>query len=446
MIQNASRRGTSVQITIENRDTGEAYPWPKGGHVTSEATRRVGGLLRTETRMGHELWESCPQGTAEEFEEHAARLLSDRTDVSGQDLRAADWRTLWSTLCDVENDEKGEKMAEKKTKETAAQRNKRLREEIAANIERVRSLAEAENIESTQKLSEETDALIAQLPARERNKLRQQLNEAGQAREKLPEKRKAEAPATLATQDFAAEVEDGEALMLRGRDLVVQAMRHSDEGASITKQAAEVLLDIRIKARDKDGNPDLALRAPGSRNAAMAVYDNAVKVVAKSTDWERFKLDKERSKVKRSVRYHLQNLMADYLKALAHDTEEAAAERERYKNILKDAAQEDVPKVLAEHYKVSLVAPLEKEKAKYHAALESGDRAKAQEIVQGSAAEEAGEDPDAMLRTTVKELKKSVKHADPETLEHASDEVKEALRKDLEAVVRRAREILAAIM
>src|SRR5690606_19244498 len=114
------------------------------------------------------------------------------------------------------------------------------------------------------------------------------------------------------------------------------------------------------------------------------------------------------------------NVRTRYLMELNDDPEE----RKRFSAILEASAEATPAEAIAKHYGLALNVP----------ELSSGGASKA--------IEPAGE----RLRTVTERLRKTISEVKPEDLASAPDDVKEAARKDLEALYERVKAMIAATL
>lgn len=62
-----------------------------------DTTSRIYALLLTDNPSAgnfSQMWESCSRASAEDFERDARRILGDKTEVTGHELRHANWAAL----------------------------------------------------------------------------------------------------------------------------------------------------------------------------------------------------------------------------------------------------------------------------------------------------------------------------------------------------------------
>jgi hypothetical protein len=231
----------------------------------------------------------------------------------------------------------------------------KLREEIDANIERMASLVEADNVDGAQELKKETDTLVAKLPARERNPLRQKMTAAVTVQE-VP------TPAVPAPSTEVATLPKDFTEIAGVNPLVDQAAAKVREAAATAygagKEIARMLLDIRLNI-PKDGVPDLQADLDQSKKASTAVYERVTKdLPEEGTDEAADVIRSGVDSVKKAAQNAMVDVRVEYLRALDHSPEEAA----RFVKIVKD--KEGKPsELVAKHFGITLQTRAEIAKA-----------------------------------------------------------------------------------
>lgn len=340
-----------------------------------------------------------------------------------------------ATITDTTNGE-APTMADKSP--TAAERHAATREEVTANIERVRSLAEAENTEGAKELSEVTDKLIASLPAKERMKLRAELTEAGQAKPQVPAT--TGTVATLATEDYTA-VEGAVELRDLGAAKVTESVNLHIKGTHTAKEVAAVVLDIRRRMTNKDGHPDLT----GRSNAAKTIASDMYKAAGAAITGDDFDVETSVKKMVRSVQNQMSDVMAAYLRGLDESPEEAA----HFAKIMEGQPEgTKVSEAVAAHYGLKLKGATEIAREKYEAAkeLEAGSEGAEADTEDGEGSEAEEETPDEKVAATVKKIVRDLRAAKPEDFENASEEAKKAARTSLEEANKALKAMIAATL
>jgi hypothetical protein len=239
-------------------------------------------------------------------------------------------------------------------------KNVALREEIAANTERVQSLAEADNAEGVAELKAETDGLIVQLPTRERNALRKALTAASQAE-------KAAAPSTEVApiETPAAPVVVGaevDALVQEGAQLVRDsAVQKFKSGHAI----ANVLLKIRTSIILPDGTPDILATSQEAKDKSAEVYT----LVTAGLPEEGDENDTDATAAVRneinSIKRGAQNAMTDARTLYFRELDTAPEEAARFAKVTEGAsADQKISDLVAAHYGVELATRSELAKVK----------------------------------------------------------------------------------
>jgi hypothetical protein len=226
-------------------------------------------------------------------------------------------------------------------------------EQITANIERAKSLAEAENAEGLAELNKETNDLISSLPTRGRHGdtawakvkqgMRAELKAASQAQAASPleSKRtgKTDRPTAAMVLKAKAEAEaadytkfDGvEDRVKAGAGVVVDGVRLHVKTSQTARQAAEMLLDAQRRIITKDGVPDLKSADPATLKARKDMYEQARTVLAAEGDADHAKSLVD--KFSQSVRNQFSDVLVGYVRQL-DDPSSADEVKELYGPVL----------------------------------------------------------------------------------------------------------------
>lgn len=339
-------------------------------------------------------------------------------------------------------------MADAKTP-TLAETNAIIREEVKANTERVRSLAEAENTEGAAELVTETEALIASLPSRERKKLLSALDDASKAQADPkpnvvnPKPEPGTAVANLETEDYT-KVEGVSDLVTLGATKVTESVNLHLKTSHTAKEVAAVILDIRRRIHNKDGHPDLTARSDAAKKAASALYQAA----GSQLSGDEFEVTEAVKRMTRSVQNQMSDVMAEYLRGLDESPEEAAL----FEPITKDREEgTTIAQAVAGHYGLKLKGATELAREKYEAAKALGagadadaDSEEGEEGAEGT--ESAAESADDRIAATVKKIMRNLKAAKPEDFEAASDEAKKEARTQLSDALEAIKAMIAATL
>jgi hypothetical protein len=254
------------------------------------------------------------------------------------------------------------KTAAKKTATPAEieAQNVKLRDEITGNIERVQSLAEAENVEGVATLKEETEGLIAKLPTGERVALRSALTAASKAE-------KPEAKAEVELKAKAAEVVN------------LQSDYHNFEGvAELVDQAAEKVLEFAkasvsgghelanitfyawTRITKADGTPDLKGDTDAAKSVTKDAFDKVLKgLPEEGTNEEADNLRAQLGTVRKAMQHGREDVRVNYIRGLAHSPEEAA----RFGALVEGKKGADISTAVAAAYEITLLTRAEKQKA-----------------------------------------------------------------------------------
>jgi tetratricopeptide (TPR) repeat protein len=350
----------------------------------------------------------------------------------------------------------GEIMAENATgAETVEQTPEQATmEQISANIERARSLAEAENAEGLAELDKETKALISSLPrggktpegktwAGYKAKAGQDFRQAAAAQPKPEPKNKPKAEVnTIDPKDYSVYAGVTE-LIADGAVRVAEGVNLHLKTADLAKDVASIMLDMWRRIPNKDNNPDILGTSHAAKEAARALYAKAGEGFEQDYDTE-----EALKKLQRAVQHQRSDVRAQYLRSLDSDTDE----QKRYAKALEGKPEDvSVSQFIADAYGTQLKGHGELQRELYHAkkALSAGN-GNGESIVlpdeetEGEAAE--AETPDVRVRSLVRKLKTDVKKAKPEDFESASDETKEAVRAELEELYAAVKAMITATL
>lgn len=352
----------------------------------------------------------------------------------------------------IDNTPEGDSMATK-SDDTTTPATVTLDEEIRANIERVRSLSEAENFASADELAKETETLISSIKGAGsiaiRKEWRAQLSEAGKA--KTAEVAKVhEGTVVLETQDPYS-VEGARELVSKGAADLTEGVRLQLKTTDMAHRTAETLFAVRLKMSDKNGAPDLGARGAGSRKAAADLYGT----VGQSLE-DTFANRQAVKKLMRSVQYQMSDVVVKYVRSLDTNPEEFA----KY-GVAKEAHPEASPSDavfayygLTKESQSEVGARREAEKRALAAgarqAIESGSAAEGDEDEdeggEGGETEATQVDPDEYTKAVAGRFAKAGKGVNVEVIGHASDEAKKAARTALEAQLEILKNLITATL
>lgn len=325
-------------------------------------------------------------------------------------------------------------------------------EQIAANIERVRSLAEAENFEGAVELYGETATLIKGIKGagsqKRKKELTDQLNDASEAKPAEPVHEGT--VVVLETQDYT-EVPGVEELITKGAADLAEGVKLHLKAADTARSTAEVLLEMRLKMQDKHGAPDLAAKSNAAKQAAQAMY-NAVRGEDKLEDT--FENRDAVKKLMRAVQYQMSQVVVDYVRALDSNPEEAA----KFAKATEANPDTSPSDAVFSFYGINresqaeLAAKREADKralaAGARAAIENGDEGEGEGEGEGGGNGEAATeiDPDTYAKAVTDKFAKLSKAVNVHLIEAASDDTKEEVRGDLEAQLGILKSLIAATL
>jgi len=327
--------------------------------------------------------------------------------------------------------------------ETAA-KYERLREEVAAIIERIPSVVEAENAEGVQTLAEEADVLIAQLPAKERTALRKLVKDASTAQEKPAEKPSAD----VVKKDKEAGAVVGtsvDATVKAGSARVFEIAKAKFKGGKEISQI--ILVGIRSNIIKPDGLPDLKGDLDISKKKAGEVYSTITDALPEEgVDEDADGVRAELNSIQRSSQNYMGDTLVEYIRALDNSPEEAA----KYAKLTEGKPDVKLIDAVAAHYDVKLITRSEIAKAKTARKNELAAKVAAGEMSQEEADEALSDDkpaktPDAELFDSVSKMAKLAKLAKTEGIADLDAKARTATRKKLEAIRDAVKELLGEI-
>lgn len=313
-------------------------------------------------------------------------------------------------------------------------------EQIDANIERARALAQDDNPEALEELGKETETLISALSGKgsiiakkdRREAWRKALEEAQSAAQTSAE--------VVAARDYTA-YEGVEELVSMGAERAAEGARLHIRTSTTAKEIASIILDMWRRIPDKNGNPDITGTSDPAKKASSAMYKAVGEALAKD-GLDAFDVETAVKKLIRSVQTQRTDVRAEYLRSLDNDSPEAEEERKHFSALIgTNTAGGPVSEFLAAYYGVGLKGEIEKSRERYHQKKELGASAS------GEASD--GEDeatPDEKVQTIVRSFMRDVQKAVPDDFEKASDEVKQAVREDLLKIAEALKGMISATL
>jgi hypothetical protein len=260
--------------------------------------------------------------------------------------------------------------ADKGSRDMVTSKTDELLEQIAANIERAKSLAEAENEEGLKELDKETRTLISKLPTRgmvgdkQATKAKQDLRadfKAAMTVAEKPEPKTVKAEVVkLSTEDYhtAEGVSD---LVTQGAKLFAEGVRTHIKFSNMATDIARILLSMRVRMTDKTGVPDIKATSKGAKDASGDMYREAGKLFLADSDLSEDEAKKHVAKLQKSVQNAMPTVRAEYLAEL--DTNETEAARFELITGSEQSKGQTVSEAVAEHYGVPLMSRYELEKS-----------------------------------------------------------------------------------
>jgi hypothetical protein len=282
--------------------------------------------------------------------------------------------------------------AEKTAKPTTAEK----REIVAKLTEAVRALAEAgEDAEGAEALRKEADTVIASLPAGERNALRANLTGALKG-EPAPKAEAESAPkaevVNLETVDYKT-AEGLTELVDMGAERIREGVAAHTKASQTARSVAEVILDMRLRLKNKSGLPDLKAQTQAAKLAASDMYKAAGSKLDGTDDEVRAAV----AAMVKATQYQMSDVLVSYVRALDASPEEYAEHFGKVKEAHPDAKPSDA---VFEFYKLSPKSALEREKERQQEKGKLAAEAKlAIEAGGGAVAEPEGGNGEA-IRTT----------------------------------------------
>lgn len=332
--------------------------------------------------------------------------------------------------------DEGDIMAENVTKAET------IIEQVTANTERARSLAEAENAEGLTELSKETEALISSLPQRGKAP-----NEQTWAKFKQDARNTFRAAATVQEKAVAKKVEPGadvEAidpkdysiyqgvteLIADGAERVSEGVKLHLKTSDLAKDVATIMLDMWHRIPNKEGNPDIMGDSHAAKEAARALYAKAGEGFEQN-----FETEEAITKLQRAVQSQRSDVRAKYLRELDTNTDE----QQKFAKVLESKpADVSVSQFVADTYGTQLKGHGELARERYQLRKELGGAAP-KEI-------EAETTPDERVQSVVKRMKTDVAKTSVDDFEAASDATKAAVRAELEELYEAVKKMIAATL
>lgn len=305
-------------------------------------------------------------------------------------------------------------------------------EQIQANIERVRSLAEAENVEGLAALSEETEELISTaLPKRGkigdksvtqvRKDLRAELAAASVLEPKPAPKAEV---VVLETRDYHA-VDGVPELVTKGAEMFTDGVRAHLKASDLAKDIARVLLEMRARMTDKFGDPDIKASSHGAKQASQDMYAAAGQAFLAGGTHNILESKAAVAKLQRSVQNFMPTARAAYLRELDSNPEEAALFA-----AITAKAEDGKPasEAVAEHYEVEL-------KSRYELDVERAELEAAGETVDSDDDKPEAATPEEQIGAFFNKAADSIERAEKALKKVDDTETKESVKGRIDALI-----------
>ncbi|MFC9191428.1 hypothetical protein [Streptomyces cyaneofuscatus] len=361
-----------------------------------------------------------------------------------------------ATVSHVSNTNRGEtEMAETTaTKlDVTEDAGKAALEQIDANIERARSLAEADNAEALEELGAETEGIISALVGKGSIKAKKEKRAEWAAAAIVPEKavkKVTEGKIAPKTWDQYAGTEE---LMAIGAEKLAEGVRLHLKASTVAAEVASATFDAWTRMENKAGDPDLL----GAGDAAKKFSGEMLRLAGEG--FERT-YDNEQSlkRLARSAQDQRSDVRAAWLRSLDTDTKEGAERRAIVAKQL-EGKPEDVPasEWIAKAYNTSTIGQTEKRRLEYQAKqkaaeLEAGSAGSDSEGGEGEGTGEGSDTstdnstPDERITKFAKKLLKDMETAKPEDFEVASEDTKKAAREQFTQAIEALKKMVQATL
>ncbi|MDX3550995.1 hypothetical protein PV729_04280 [Streptomyces europaeiscabiei] len=346
----------------------------------------------------------------------------------------------------------GEIMASEDTQtrnDVSTDEGKAVVEQIDANIERARSLRDADALND---LEAETESLISSLSGKGSINVKKLKRDAwndaeGEASDAMTAEAEAAGKAgaevaTLTYESFKGVPE----LVIVGAEKVTEGVSRDMSQAATAREVADVILDMWRRIPDADGNPDIDGKSGPAKEAARAVYRTAGEALGNLYSKDQgFDVAEAVKSFQRAVQHQRRDVRAKYLRSLDGDSEESIQERKRYESILQTKPDDKSPAAwVAEHYGLSLRGPLELRRERYQAeraAIEAG-----QPKPEPQPDDTPQLPPVERARAVVKVMKRDVTRTKPEEFDALTQAEKDELKPEVEAMFNAAKAIMTKFL
>lgn len=333
-------------------------------------------------------------------------------------------------------------------------------EQIDANIERAKSLAEADNAEALEELGQETETIISALSGKGSIKAKKEKREAWKVAAVLPEKPKSTAVAKKAAEGVVVAkswdaYEGTVELVAMGAEKVAEGIKAHVKVSNLAKEIAGITYDITTRIPNRTGVPDLMMDSAEAKKAARAVYEKATDLF--EDDYDNSEALK---KLMRSAQDYRSDVRAEWLRSLDGEDEIAAERRAIVAKVLEGKPEDKkASEWVAKVYNTDTIGQAERKRLAYQ------EKKKALEAASDTSKDSGNDDgedkgegegggsgaaetstPDERVRKVTDKIIKDITGAKPEDFEASSDETKEAVRKRLEEAKKAITAMIAATL
>lgn len=465
----AEREGKAWTLTIRRLETvgsvdpirvaKAGLPFEEDSHDTLALCKAVA----TEFEALGDDYRSADHGHAERYTTAVLKAYADTTygypDVAGHQAPESANVPSVSNI----NQEETATMAETTTPaklDITTEEGQAALEQINANIERVRSLAEAENVEAVKELTDETETIISNLTGKGNIKAKKDSREALKAAGLVQDKPKAEvakAPVEGKVMDKTWDQYEGTTeLVHMGAEKVAEGVKTHVKTSTLAKDVAAVIFDVWTRIPNKSNVPDIKGDSDAAKKASKALYAEAGKGFEETYDTK-----KALNALIRSVQDQRSDVRAEWLRSLDGDDDVAAERRALMATVLEGKPEDEkASEWVANVYGVSTIGQTEKRR------LEWAEKKKAKELTGGNGGSGEGEgdgdgdddettettpvDPDEYLTKTVDRVYKDLERTDQDQFtkmaEKASEAHRKAERERLEKVLEGIKAMIAATL
>ncbi|WP_030695080.1 hypothetical protein [Streptomyces albidoflavus] len=239
--------------------------------------------------------------------------------------------------------------------------------EIRNAIERMQSLAEAENLEALETLAEETEKEISALKGVGSVALKTELREEARKASKALREPKKEVHTPGPVEPTYARLDGVSELVTLGADLATEGFRAHRKASELAAELAEHTFNIVLKVDNGEGVPDIGMVRQETRDAMSDMFRSVAEVIGAERGagedddaaWVAFERDLKA--LQRSVQYHRTSVRGAFLSSVDSDPDRAAL----FSRVLADKP-DGVPasEHLASYYSVSLLGEREMEAAR----------------------------------------------------------------------------------